>query len=240
MNFDKINLNENRLAEAQNYFHAHYYEALRPRQGLEEILVTLKIYGLSGNWLDLGSGTSTLIWSIPLSEITSITCTDLYPETLKVLHDFVASDEIPPCYQDALKFCEKDEAHLHEMRKRIDHYEVLDALRPWEQHEKFFLQSYNLITQFGCFGLSKSEKEFIQCIGYAKKFLVQKGRLIGANWTRSSSLVKRAGHDNSYLTPKLIEHAAMLNQMKLLYNSQVKIDNDPDYSHVIIWVMELN
>jgi hypothetical protein len=38
----------------------------------------------------------------------------------------------------------------------------------------------------------------------------------------------------------LIEHAAMLNQMKLLYNSQVKIDNDPDYSHVIIWVMELN
>ena len=234
--FDGVTLAPERLATAKRYFLRHYHGPFRPDQGTEQILSTLRRYAPAGTWLDLGSGPSTLLWSIALSDITSISCSDVCPEMLAVLYSFIQSDEVPACYRDVLQMLGKSEEHLAEMRRRVQKYLIIDALMPW--HGTLTTETYDLVTEFGCFGLASSAESFVACVGYAKLAVRPGGTLIGANWIRSAALVAREGRPNNYLSIDLVGRSAEMHRMRLICNEHVIIKNDLDYDAVIIWAME--
>ncbi len=226
------------LSFAECYFRKYYQGSFIRDQGVEQLLNVLSRYGTPGSWLDLGAGPSTLLWSIPLTGITSITCSDKHPEMLLTLHNFAESSEVPDCYRDVLEICGKDKAHLTEMRKLIESYFIIDALQPW--HGDSITETFDLVTEFGCFGITQSAEAFTDCIGYAKPAIRSGGMLIGANWIRSKHFVVHYGGANDYLGTELIARAAMLHCMEILHVELVLIKGDPDYDAVLIWVMKKN
>lgn len=223
------------LASAERYFRKYYHGPLIRGQGIEQLLDVLTKYSVPGSWLDLGSGASTLLWSIPLNGITSITVSDKYPEMLLTLRNFVEGEEVPECYRNVLEFCGRDEAHLIKMRSRLHGYFVIDALRPW--HGDDIADSFDLVTEFGCFGIAPSAEAFVNCLGYAKPAIKPRGIFIGANWIRSKHFVTLYGGANDYLSTGLIQQAAELHDMELLHSELATIQGDPDYVAVVIWVM---
>jgi hypothetical protein len=188
------------------------------------------------NWIDLGSGPSTLFWSLALSGIHSITCSDLAPEALQVLYKFVHSDEIPGCYHEVLAMLSRPITHLADMRQRVDHYYILDVMRPWPRFMRN--KQYDLVTQFGTFGLASSPEKYLKCFSYLYPHVKPGGYVLGANWIRSSRLVTREGGDNSYLSLDLVENAATRFNFHLLYRNFVSIRDDDFYKAVIIWALE--
>jgi hypothetical protein len=191
--------------------------------------------GRGGEWLDLGAGPSTLLWSIPLNDVKSITCNDISVEALKVLDDFVQSNEVPPCYQEALKLYNKTDQHVLEMKKKVQNYLVFDAMSGWPSIMDNC--KYDLITEFGTFGLAQTPEKFINCFGFLKKYLKLGGRVIGANWTRSANLIGKDGHDNSYLNPELIDYVAHRYSYEVLHLEKVNIANDLYYDSVIVFAL---
>ncbi len=229
-------LSESRLAASRAYFSKYYSDAFHEGQGLEKILETLRRYGTSGTWLDLGAGPSTLLWSIPLSGITSITCNDVYPEPLAVLDTFAQSGTIPHCYRHALRLSGKSRRSFLASAIKIKEYAIFDALRRWPSC--MARKRYDLITEFGCFGLAPKGSAFESCFGYLRPYLARHGRVIGANWKRSSRYVANNGGDNSYLSCDLVRHGAECFGFRALHCETVSIVGDRDYDAVIIWAME--
>ncbi len=234
--FGAIEYDLAQLSSAKSYFRKYYQGPFICDQGVEQLIDVLSCYGVPGSWLDLGAGPSTLFWSIPLAGITKITCSDKSPEMLLTLRDFAESNEVPECYQDILKICGKDESHLAKMRKLIRSYFLVDALHPWHGHS--ITETFDLVTEFGCFGIAPSAEAFVNCIGYAKPAIRPDGMLIGANWIRSNYFVARYGGANDYLCVELITEAATLHDMELLHVEVAPIKGDPDYNAVLIWVMK--
>ncbi|NKC19989.1 hypothetical protein CWC29_014325 [Pseudoalteromonas sp. S4498] len=233
--FDDIKLDPAQYSRAKQYFLEYYQGPFIYGQGVEELLKILECYGTKGSWLDLGSGPSTLLWSIPLSGITSITCSDKHPEMLLILRNFVCSRKIPKCYKDVLEICSRNVDHLADMRKKFSSYYEIDALRPWHGHA--LSESFDLVTEFGCFGISPSAEAFIDCVGYVKPAITPGGRFIGANWVRSNHYVSLYGGKNSYLCTELIVSAAEIHDMELLHAEMIPVKGDPYYDAVIVWVL---
>jgi hypothetical protein len=235
-NFAELKLDPCRIAHFQHYFDRYYHETFRSHQGTEEIIDLLTRYSWGSEWIDLGSGPSTLFWSLALSGIRSITCSDIAPEALHVLHKFVQSNEIPGCYREVLARLSRPLTHLADMRQRIHHYYILDIMRPWPRF--MANKQYDLITQFGTFGLASSPEAYLQCFAHLSPHLKPEGCVLGANWIRSSRLITREGGDNSYLSLDLVEHAANRFQFHLLHRNLVSIRNDDSYEAVILWALK--
>jgi len=235
-NFAELERDPSRIAYFQSYFDLHYNDTFRYHQGTEEILGLLTQYRPAGDWIDLGSGPSTLFWSLALSGVHSITCSDIAPEALQVLHNFVCSDEIPSCYHEVLSMLSRPITHLADMRQRVRHYYVLDVMRPWPNFMRD--RQYDLTTQFGTFGLASSPEEYLNCFAHLYSHIKLEGYVVGANWIRSPRLVTCEGRDNSYLSLDLVEHAATRFNFHLLYRNFVSIRDDDSYKAVIIWALK--
>ena len=231
-----LQLDSCRMAHFQHYFHQYYHETFRSHQGTEEIIELLMKYGWGSDWIDLGSGPSTLFWSLALSGIDSITCSDIAPEALHVLHKFVQSDEIPGCYREVLALLSRPLTHLADMRQRVHHYYAFDVMQPWPRF--MANKQYDLITQFGTFGLAPSPEAYLQCFAHLLPYLKPEGRVLGANWIRSARLVVSEGGDNSYLSLDLIERAAKRFQLHVLHRNAVIVHDDDSYDAVLLWAMK--
>lgn len=234
--FSDVALDPNRLEYYRDYARRYYYGAFLEGQGVEQILEVLAAHGRTGTWLDLGAGTSTLFWSIPLAGITSITTNDVYPEPLKVLDEFARSNEVPECYKEVLQRRGKPAEHLTVMRRRLNEFVVFDALQEWPPDMAG--KTYDLITEFGCFGVAPSGEAFVRCFGYFKPYLKNEGKAVGANWVRSKHYVSRHGGDNSYLSCDLVRGAAQQCRFEVLHCENVPIAGDPDYDAVIVWALQ--
>jgi len=235
--FTEIPLDPGRLAYFEAYFREYYYDRFRPSQGTEEILAVLGDCAPPGAWLDLGSATTTLFWSIPLSSaVTSISCCDVVAEALKTLAGFAASQEVPACYREVLKICGKSAGHLRDMRRKVRDYFVFDALAPWP--EELFSAPFDLLTAFGLFGIAASAEGYARAFQHAARHLAAGGRAIGADWLRRPSFIAEDGHDNSYLTPALTRRAASRAGLRVLHCRQVPIAGDRYYRALICWALE--
>lgn len=226
-------LDPERLDRVRRYFEEYFNDEFRLGQGTEEILETLAESVSSGDWLDLGSGSSTLFWSIPLSNIESISCCDVSVEALKILHDFVADDSVPTCYKQVLARHRKPIAHLDDMKGRVTGYYVFDAMTAWPQD--FAEHTFDLVTEFGLFGLSPSPDEYLLCFDRVRTHLRPGARIIGADWIRSPLYVQQEGHDNSYVSEYLIHEGIRRAGCELLSYRHASICGDPLYDAVIVW-----
>lgn len=235
--FDALELDAGRLSSFRRYFEDYFNDEFRYGQGTEGILNTLARFGRGGEWLDLGAGPSTLFWSIPLDDLSSVSCCDVAAEALRVLDDFVRGDEVPICYEQVLKMYGKTPAHLSSTKRKVSDYYLFDAMRPWP--EELANRRYDLLTEFGLFGLAPSPERYLTCFDHLRPHLRDNARLLGADWIRSADFIREEGHDNSYLSPKLIAEAAGRLDAALLHCRRHSIEGDPLYDAVIVWAMDV-
>src|SRR5262249_7642784 len=157
--------------------------------------------GNADEWLDLGCGTTTLFWSIGLHSVGAIDCCDKHPEALKVLSDFLGSDDLPACYADALNLLGAPHRHLEGMRKRFRRFVVADFMD--NNSRMTGLSEYDLVTAFGLLGLAPSAEMYAAALANAARKVRRGGHLAGADWIRSAAFVERDGFDNRYLSGEL-------------------------------------
>ena len=227
-----------RLQSFRGYHEKYYNQAFQSGQGTEQILKLLANCDFKGDWLDLGCGTNTLFWAIPLLKkaICSITVSDLYPEALHVLGEFKDSADISPCYKQVMQMFEVSVAEISNFRKRDWNFVCMNALQPWTELSH---QTFDLITQLGCFGVAPMPEDFLSAVIFAVRHLRSNGVLVSANWKRSDVYVSQYGGDNSYLSPQLIETLASADSdWQILYNEKILIANDPLYDFVLLWAVK--
>jgi SAM-dependent methyltransferase len=234
--FDGVALDADRLAYFRCYLEKYYNERFIYGQGTEEILSNLRRYGASGHWLDLGSGTTTLFWSIPMEGLASISCSDIVPEALAILDEFARSAAVPPCYQEVLGMYGKSPLDLALSRRLIKRFLVFDTLAPWPRW--LSTEQFDLITAFGNFGIAPTPGRYAACFREIFRHLSPKGRALGADWVRWPLFIEQDGHDNSYLTPALVDFVARQAGFAVLDCRQVPIKGDPQYQGVICWALE--
>lgn len=233
--FTGVELDQIQLSYFQQYFDSYFNNEFRYGQGTEDILAALDRFGKDGDWIDLGAGPSTLFWSIPLDGIRSVACCDVASEALKVLYRFANSDEVPRCYAQVLDMFGKSAAHLDEMKQRIHRYHVFNAMRAWPY--KLVNHRYDLITELGLFSLAPSPERYLKCFEHLRPHLESSGRIVGADWVRSTAFIKEEGHDNSYLSRQLMAEGAERAGVELLSCTRSKIKDDPLYDAVFVWAM---
>ena len=224
-----------RLRDFRQYAQRHFNDGFRLGQGTEVILDFILKYQRQGDWVDLGCGPTTLFWSIPLDGITSITCVDESLEAIKVLDEIVRENGWPTCYSEALKMVGKAEDDLWSMASKIHNLWIFDALDPWP--EVLCRVRFDLITQFGLFGLSATEEEYVRCISYVLPHMNDGACVIGANW-RSRELSDNSSNARSrYLRSGLASDAASSLGLRLLDERWVDISNDPEFDGVLVWAL---
>jgi hypothetical protein len=119
------------------------------------------------------------------------------------------------------------------MRRAITNYISFDALAQWP--DAFSESPYDLITAFGILGLSKTPEAYSRCFQYIESHLNVNGRVIRADWIRSTSLIDREGHDNSYLCPDLLVESSRRAGLNVLTCEKVDILEDPLFDRVVVW-----
>lgn len=234
--FSDVRLNPENLEYFETYRRLYYNDRFIPGQGTEAILDQLSRLGTHGRWLDLGAGTTTLLWSIPLMEIHSIDCCDLVVEALAVLARFGASEDVPPCYADVLHAHGRTPEHLHAMRRKLRRFLVFDGLSAWP--EELASDRFDLITAFGVLSTAPDPEAYSTALEAAAAHLAPGGRAIGADWLRSVAFAESDEHDNSYLGRAQVLTAARRAGLRPLECSRQPIVDDPHYDAVLCWALE--
>jgi hypothetical protein len=237
MTDDMARLDPDRLAYYRSYFADFFHGEFRLGMGTEDILDTLAASGATGDWMDLGSGPCTLFWSIPLMDVRSIRSVDAAPEALAVLREVVESEEVPQAFGAVLERYGRDKGHLGKMRGRVAGYHVFDAMRPWPG--EFAERRFDLITEFGLFGLAPTADGYRECFRHLSERLRPGGKAIGADWIRSEKYIASAGHDNTYLSQDLVAAATGEVGLDLTLSRLCPIAGDELYDALIVWSAEL-
>ena len=227
-------LNPARLTYFRKYAKHNFHDSLQFGYGTEDILDILQSTPPPERWLDLGCGTSTLFWSTAVGKTQEITCVDAAPEALAIQKDLGASGYIPPCYQDAIRYCNRDHKHLDSMRAALCHFWVFDILRPWP--EAVPVQHFDLVTAFGSAGISNDPHDFRRTIGQAALRLRPGGALVGANWIRSEDARQNEGYDTSYLTPEFTKKCMLDSGLNTTLSQIISIpDPNGRWNGVLVW-----
>ncbi|MBM4792848.1 class I SAM-dependent methyltransferase [Streptomyces sioyaensis] len=229
-------LDPERLAYYRGYFTEFFQGDFVLGMGTEDILDTLAESGAGGDWLDLGSGPSTLFWSLALTGIRSVRSADAAPEAVAVLREFAESKDVPRSYEQVLDRYGRDPGHLEQMRGRIGGYHVFDAMSPWPA--EFAGERFDLVTEFGLFGLAPTERGYRECFQHLREHVRPGGRVIGADWIRSARLITSEGHDNTYLTEELVATAVREAGLRLRASRLCPIKGDELYDALIVWSAE--
>lgn len=226
-------LDADRLDYFRTYFERYFNQAFVPGWGTEDILDRLAEVPRAGCWLDLGAGTTSLLWSIPLNDLAKATCVDLVPEALAVLDEVVTGREAPLCYRDVMAMYGRGKADLDRRRQAFGEYLLFDALQPWPEAVR--ARTFDLMTAIGLFGIAGDPESYAACFQHLRPSLAPGGEVVGADWRRSADFVRREGLDNRYVSPDLTRRAAEAADLTPLSCELVEIEGDPLYDAVVVW-----
>lgn len=228
-----VPLDPQKVRYFQAYQNEYFNQAFLPDQGTEEILDALAAVPTAGDWLDLGAGTSTLFWALPVSGLRSITCADVIPEPLAVLDSSVREGVLPRCYSDVLEMRGIPPEHVNAKRHLFHRYLLLDALKPWPA--AMAGERFDLITAIGIFGLAAGPNAYAACFPQVAAHLRIGGYAVGADWIRSPDFVAQEGHDNSYICEDLTRQAIAHAGLEIVSCQKVRIKGDRLYDDVVVW-----
>jgi hypothetical protein len=100
--------------------------------GSYEILEMTRKFVCPGRRLDVGSGTAALFWILATGSDVRTTASDIEPEALAVLREFLCSPApLPFCYYQAAVLFGVPAARVELLRQSIDSYLVFNALDTW-------------------------------------------------------------------------------------------------------------
>lgn len=185
-----ISLDPARLSVFRQYLEQEYSGPFIHGMGSYEILDMVRTFVYQGRRLDVGSGTASLFWILATSGNVLTTASDVEPEALVVLREFLcAPSPLPACYYQAAELFGIPAARVELLRQSIDSYLVFNALNTWPSD--LACSRYDSVTAFGCFAISGSEPSYRSCFQNAALAVRQGGRIVGADWIRHRQWQKR-------------------------------------------------
>jgi hypothetical protein len=236
---DPATMNPEHLAYFEDYRTRYFNDRLIHGRGVEEILETLTCFSSTPeHWIDLGAGVTTLFWSIGVNKPKSVSACDIVPEALHILSAFKSSDELPPCYIEAMQLVGRSMKDLQATRSLPWNFHIVDCLSPWSIPGH--TDGFDLITAIGCFGLASGKDGYASAFSAAASNLRPTGRLVGVDWVRSATFIAQEGHDNRYVGSDLAIDCARSQGLTILSISDVTIAGDPYYESLVIWAFERN
>lgn len=221
------NLDSKLINEYFNYYRKYYGAEYRYGQGLDEITDIIFHYSKQGTWIDLGGGTSTIIWLPAFNNIKKVYTVDNFEEAFYVQE--VVRKEIPSgCYQHILERYGKS-------------YETLMGI-PIEFMQVDLLGTINIqlncdnVTQFGLLGLCSDKTQYFRQLDQFTSLMKPEAVFIGANWVFSKKYRIERHFDNTYIKVGLIKEWAESRGRMLLEERMIQIQNDRNYDSVLVYV----
>ncbi|MFG1849603.1 class I SAM-dependent methyltransferase [Micromonospora carbonacea] len=193
-------MNGKTVHDADPYWQTYYNDAFQFGMGTEDILQALATLPAVHTWCDLGSGSESLLWSIPLTAHHLI-AVDIDPERLAILSRFAARRQPRPAYETALTLCNRTGADFAQRCRALAGTIVADCLA--SPALPLAPASTDLITQFGLLGLTTDPPHFLDAWRRAHAPLAPGGWCAGANWIPEPS----RQHGRVALTDRLYRHA---------------------------------
>lgn len=223
------NLNQKLVNDFYNYYNNYYGADYRPNQGLHEITDTIFKYSVPGSWIDLGGGTSSLIWLPAFNSLTKVLVCDKYRESFYVQQQIKKSTPTG-CLRHLLDRYNRSYEQL--MQTEMGFLQI-DLLSDFDSSEQ-----YDNVTQFGLLGLCNSKEHYFKQLSLSSDLMTDNGVFIGANWILSKKHSKERKINNSFLSCEMIQEWCSVKKKVLEKNQFIKIENDPNYDGVLLYVFK--
>lgn len=220
------NLDRKLINEYLNYYRKYYGAEYRYGQGLDEITDIISRYSKQGTWIDLGGGTSSIIWLPAFNNIKKVYTVDKFEEAFYV-QEMVRKETPSGCYQHILDRYGKS-------------YESLGCI-PIEFMQADLLDNINIqlscdnVTQFGLLGLCSSKEQYFCQLDQFVALMNPGAVFIGANWILSKEYRLERHLDNTYIKNGLIKDWAEIRGRTLLEETMIQIQNDRNYDSVLVY-----
>jgi hypothetical protein len=215
------------IAAAGEYWDRYYNEDFLFGLGTEDILKTLLDVPAAKTWLDLGAGSESLLWSIPL-QAGRLIAADADPQRLALLRAYAAAGQPRGAYRTVLELCGRSPAQFPRRCHALAATVAADCLT--SKPLPFKAASADLITQFGLLGLAAGATRFLDCWQHAHAVLADGGWCAGANWNAT------APQGRVRLTRQLYSHAFTAAGITPLLITRVPIRGDADFDSVWIYL----
>jgi len=218
------------VADAHEYWRSFYAEQFRFGLGTEDILTALTQIPAVNSWVDLGSGSESLLWAIAL-RAKRLVAVDTDPDRLAILRHFAAAERPRGIHTTALAMYGRTEPGAFADRCRsLTHALQADCLGPELPTDPHLRpSSFELVTQFGLLGLCRDRDHFITAFTRLHRLAVPGGWVAGANWVAHSP----DGRVN--LNAELYRAAADRAGVQLLYLRRI-VSADPDFPAVWTYI----
>lgn len=215
------------VADAGQYWQQYYSGEFVFGLGTEQIITLLQRIPPVGTWLDLGSGSESLLWSIPL-DTERLIALDRDPHRLARLRAYAATGQPRGAYRTVLDLCGRDRGDFALHGTRLAGCLVADCLTGTSLPVR--PGTADLVTQFGLLGLAAGPAQFARAWAVCHQSLSAGGWAAGANWTATNP----AGRVR--LSEPLYASALARSGITPLHIERVPITGDPDFDSVWIYL----
>lgn len=221
------------IRDAQNYAETYYGDEFRYGQGTEDLLALLDALPPARSWVDLGAGSESLLWAIPL-RAQQLVAVDRDPQRLALLHAAAQTAAPRGVHRTAMQLTGRSlgdwMARCRSLRETVPADLLVDEL---PRHPALAHGAADLVTQFGLLGLVPDGEAFVARFAALHRHLLAPGGIAaGANWV-SSNPTTAAGRVR--LSAGLYQQAAARAGIRLHTLRLVPITGDPDFSHVWLY-----
>lgn len=220
------NLDRKLINEYLNYYRRYYGAEYRYGQGLDEITDIISHYSKQGTWIDLGGGTSSIIWLPAFNNIKKVYTVDKFEEAFYV-QEMVRKETPSGCYQHILDRYGKSYESLGRIPIEFIQADLLDNIN--------IQLSCDNVTQFGLLGLCSSKEQYFCQLDKFVSLMNSGAVFIGANWILSKEYRLERHLDNTYIKNGLIKGWAETRGRTLLEETMIQIQNDRNYDSVLVY-----
>ena len=218
------------LRKELNYLCDYYGSEFIPGLGTEEILYCFNKYFINNKWLDLGGGTTSLLWWMAQKYNNKIFMLDKSYEAYMLTKIIQKSNFQEGCFKYVNeKFYNKN---LKKSRIKFIYGDILNS-------DLNINKKFSNINQIGLLGLCKNISHFKENLNKIIKLLKKNGVLISANWIFTNNYAKKKAIDNSYLNYNEINNTLKeFKNCEIKFIKYIQFNNDINYKGVIIYVLQ--
>lgn len=215
------------IAGAGDYWDQYYGSEFIFGLGTENILSALQRVPPVRTWVDLGSGSESLLWSAAL-DARRLIAVDRDEERLRILRTYAAGRQPRPAYWTALDLCGLVPDDFAEHCGRLAGTVTADCLA--SPSPPLTPGCAGVVTQFGLLGLTTGPGHFIRAWTSCHELLMPGGWAAGANWTSACQ------PGRVRLTRSLYQVAFAQSGITPLHVERVPVSGDPDFDSVWIYL----
>ncbi|WP_043735518.1 class I SAM-dependent methyltransferase [Nocardia asiatica] len=214
--------------EAEAYLARHYRDRFRYGEGTEQILAMLRSIPPVRRWVDLGSGSQTMMWALALTA-DSVIAVDADPHRLQLLRQLAAAATPDPVHATVAALCGQPPTAFTARCRTLAATVDADCLcADPSQHPMLPAAAFDLVTQFGLLGLCSNTTHFVDAFATLHRLTAPGGWVAGANWEAANATGRVA------LTAPLYQTAAHAAELDLAQLERVD-SADPDFPAVWIY-----